>query len=77
MHQHSPRVAVVIERCTKSCGVSWVECHQEGKGRSKVDTNNVLYRIEKGISNHVLYTGLEATDTGRQSRGDDAFDQAS
>ena len=54
MHQHSPGVAVVIERCTKGCGVSWVEYYQEEKGRSKVDTNNVLYRIEEGFFNHVI-----------------------
>ena len=43
MHQHSSGVVVVVERCTKGCGVSWVACCQKGKGRSKVDTNNVLY----------------------------------
>ena len=42
MHRHFPAVAVVFERCTRGCGVSWVECYEEEKGGSKVDTNNVL-----------------------------------
>ena len=72
MHQHSPGVAVVLERCTEEgCGVSWVECLQKRQGRSKVDTNNVLYRVEEGFFNHV-YTGLKATDAGRKSQGDGA-----
>ena len=51
MHQWSPAVAVTFERCTKGCGVSWVEFYQEGKNPSKVDTNNVLYRVEEGFFN--------------------------
>ena len=51
MRQHSPAVAVTVERCTEGCGVSWVEFCQEGKYRSKVDTNNVLCRVEEGFFN--------------------------
>ena len=43
-YQRSPGAGVVVERCTKGCGVSWVIPYQKGKGRSKVDTNNVLHR---------------------------------
>ena len=55
MHQHSSGVAVVVERCTKGCGVSWVECCQEEKGRSKLDTNNILYRVEESFFIHVIH----------------------